>query len=212
MSRFPSLVFASLVTTVACAPQSSELALSVDQEAAAIRALAGALPGLEAAELQVVLLDGLDSETAPTAPETTAAPEGEAQTSSEPPRLSAGTVATEVQEVYSAPQSDSGVQPGDRVDLSFEETAFEDQYLLDGFVTVRQDGHQIAGYGAVEFRSVEHDCVMEVWRDVSGTVDESGTLALTIETDTVVSGKGCESGPFGEARWDVEDYLVAGTL
>lgn len=212
MSRFPSLVFASLVTAVACAPEGTNSALEIDQEAAAISAMAAAVPGLEAAELQVILLDGLDNQTAPTAPETTAAPEGEAQTSSEPPRLSAGTVATEVQEVYSAPHPASGVQPGDAVDLSFEETAFENQYILDGFVTVRQDGHQIVGYGAAEFRSVEHDCIMEVWRDVRGTVDESGTLALIIESDTVVSGKGCEAGPFGEARWDVEDYLVAGSL
>ena len=45
-----------------------------------------------------------------------------------------------------------------------------------------------------------------------GTLDETGTLALTIETDTVVAGKECAMSAFGEARWDVEDYVVVGSL
>jgi hypothetical protein len=167
---------------------------------------------LEGAALHVTLFDGLGNETAPAAPATSASPETSTQDSSEVPPLSSGTHTTEVRAVLSAPNSGSGIQVGDLVDISIEESPFEGQYTLDGFVTVRQEGHQIVGYGAAEFRSVGFDCTMEVWRDVSGTIDETGTLALTFETDTVVSGKECAMSPFGEARWDVEDYLVSGTL
>ena len=210
VSRSVALVV--LTSAIACATEDSDQSLSIDQEAAAISAMASSVPTLEGAAVQVVLLDRLDTQTTPSAPDTPAAPEAPSEGGSESPSLTSGTYTTEVMAVLSAPHTEDGIQVGEEVELHFEETAFEDQYTLDGFITVQQHGRQIIGYGAASFQSVEYDCRMEVWRDVSGTVDESGTLALTIESDTVVSGKQCEMSAFGEARWDVEDYLVVGSL